>query len=91
MKYITNFITNIITNIMAKLKTRDLPKPLGRWKIDYCNTKMSNKVDLSNEDHCGPCGQYSITKIPQMDNNLRNKLLDNNTNNNTNNNIKTYK
>ena len=36
-------------------------KPLGRWNLDYCN-KMNQKVDLSNEDHCGPCGQYIKNK-----------------------------
>ena len=30
---------------------------LGRWNIDYCSEKINRKVDLSNEDHCGPCGQ----------------------------------
>jgi hypothetical protein len=24
---------------------------------------MNNKIDLSNEDHCGPCGQYALEKI----------------------------
>ena len=24
---------------------------------------MNQKVDLSNEDHCGPCGQYALTKM----------------------------
>ena len=52
-----------ITQILAKIVKKDMPKPLGRWNIDYCNTKMNHKVDLSNEDHCGPCGQYAITKI----------------------------
>jgi hypothetical protein len=47
-----------IENIMRK----ELPKPMGRWKLDYCNKKLDNKIDLSNEDHCGPCGQYAITK-----------------------------
>jgi hypothetical protein len=37
-------------------------KILGRWKIDYCNKKINNKIDLSNEDHCGPCGQYILNK-----------------------------
>jgi hypothetical protein len=23
---------------------------------------MSNKIDLSNEDHCGPCGEYALDK-----------------------------
>lgn len=54
MKYIMQFI--------AKFIKKEIPKPMGRWKIDYCNTKLNNKIDLSNEDHCGPCGQYAITK-----------------------------
>jgi len=37
--------------------------PLGRWRIEKCNTQMTNKIDLSNEDHCGPCGQYALEKI----------------------------
>ncbi len=37
-------------------------KRLGRWNIDYCNKKINQKIDLSNEDHCGPCGQYIIDK-----------------------------
>ena len=54
MRYLTKII-----NFFQK----DLPKPMGRWNIDYCNVKMNQKIDLSNEDHCGPCGQYAITKI----------------------------
>jgi hypothetical protein len=42
---------------------KELPKPLGRWKLEYCNVKLNNKIDLSNEDHCGPCGQYALEKI----------------------------
>ena len=57
MKYITNFII-----IIKKLIPKDLPKPLGRWRIENCNKQMNNKIDLSNEDHCGPCGQYALTK-----------------------------
>lgn len=47
------------TNI--KNKVPDL-KPLGRWNIDYCSNKTNTKIDLANEDHCGPCGQYIISK-----------------------------
>lgn len=57
------FITNIITNIIYKLKLKELPMHLGRWKIEKCNIQMTNKIDLSNEDHCGPCGQYALEKI----------------------------
>ena len=24
---------------------------------------MNYKIDLSNEDHCGPCGQYGLEKM----------------------------
>jgi hypothetical protein len=53
-----------IQTIIKKFFNKEELKPLGRWNIDYCNIKINQKVDLSNEDHCGPCGQYSITKIP---------------------------
>ena len=39
-----------------------IPTPIGRWKIEYCNKIINNKIDLSNEDHCGPCGQYAKSK-----------------------------
>ena len=55
MKYLKTIIT--------KFFSKDLPKPLGRWRIEYCNKKTNGKIDLSNEDHCGPCGQYALEKI----------------------------
>lgn len=45
-----------------KLISKELPRPLGRWKIEECSKKMNYKVDLSNENHCGPCGQYLLDK-----------------------------
>ena len=39
---------------------------LGRWKIDYCNNKINRKIDLSNEDHCGPCGEYMLKKVNKV-------------------------
>jgi hypothetical protein len=50
-----------ISNIIKRL-AKDEKKILGRWNIDYCDKKMNNKVDMSNEDHCGPCGQYILNK-----------------------------
>ena len=35
-------------------------KVLGRWNTEYCKHKIDKKIDLSNEDHCGPCGQYIL-------------------------------
>jgi hypothetical protein len=54
MKFITTFI--------KKFLSKDLPKPVGRWRTENCNSQMNRKIDLSNEDHCGPCGQYALEK-----------------------------
>lgn len=52
-----------IITIIKKVFPKELPKPIGRWRIEQCNKKMNNKIDLSNEDHCGPCGQYALSKL----------------------------
>ena len=51
----------IITNIF-KIFIKEEKKILGRWNMEYCDKKMNKKIDLSNEDHCGPCGQYLLNK-----------------------------
>jgi hypothetical protein len=61
------FITNIIKTWMPKT----ISKPIGRWKTETCNIQMIHKIDLSNEDHCGPCGQYALKKL--KDNHLKHK------------------
>jgi hypothetical protein len=50
-----------IRNLIAKLVKED-KKVLGRWNIENCDKRMNHKIDLSNEDHCGPCGQYLLEK-----------------------------
>jgi len=45
-----------------------MPKHVGRWRIENCNLKTNSKIDLSNEDHCGPCGQYALEKIESKNN-----------------------
>ena len=70
----------IIINLIKKYFYKEPLKPLGRWNIDYCNNKMNKKVDLSNEDHCGPCGQYIIDKINKKE--LKCKDISTNTNKN---------
>ncbi len=52
MKSVLNFVKNFIR--------KEQPKTLGRWELVYCNNKLNKKIDLSNEDHCGPCGQYNV-------------------------------
>ena len=51
-----------IIDIIKKYMPKEVPKPVGRWRIENCNVQMNNKIDLSNEDHCGPCGQYGLVK-----------------------------
>jgi hypothetical protein len=51
-----------ITKILKRLLPKEIPKPMGRWRNEYCNVKINQKIDLSNEDHCGPCGQYILSK-----------------------------
>lgn len=43
--------------------------PLGRWNIEYCDKKINHKIYLSNEDHCGTCGQYILNKSLKINNN----------------------
>jgi hypothetical protein len=46
------------------------PPPLGRWNIESCHKKLNNKIDLANEDNCGPCGKYlknAIKKIEKIE------------------------
>jgi len=42
-------------------------KVMGRWTIDSSSKKTDLKIDLSNEDHCGPCGQYMLEKKETRD------------------------
>ena len=51
-----------IIQLVKKMLLREVPPPVGRWRREDCNTKMNQKIDLSNEDHCGPCGQYALDK-----------------------------
>jgi hypothetical protein len=63
-----------ITNIIKKLIPKDVPKPVGRWRIENCNMQMNNKIDLSNEDQCGPCGQYVLEKV-KLKNDMNTKKI----------------
>ena len=58
------FITTILHRIQ-RLIPKEIPTPVGRWRTEVCNKKMNQKIDLSNEDHCGPCGQYALEKSKQ--------------------------
>jgi hypothetical protein len=60
MLYKMKFFKNLIKRI-----TETQPKPMGRWNVENCDKKLNQKIDLSNEDHCGPCGQYRIDKLDE--------------------------
>jgi hypothetical protein len=64
-----------ITSIVKKILSKGMIKPVGRWKIENCDKKMNLKIDLSNEDHCGPCGQYALEKIKLENNKISNVNL----------------
>jgi hypothetical protein len=66
-----------IKTMIKKMIPKDIPRPLGRWRIENCNTQMNNKVDLSNEDHCGPCGQYALKKVICQNNTKKDVRIDN--------------
>lgn len=65
-----------IITIIKKFIPKDLPNPVGRWKIEKCDKKMNKKIDLSNEDHCGPCGEYMLKKLDVKNNNNKNIFLE---------------
>ena len=67
MKYIKTIIKNLLP--------KEICKPVGRWRIENCNSIMNHKIDLSNEDHCGPCGQYALEKIELTNKKNKNIIL----------------
>uniref|UniRef100_A0A6C0B902 Uncharacterized protein n=1 Tax=viral metagenome TaxID=1070528 RepID=A0A6C0B902_9ZZZZ len=58
----------LFTNLLRKFFIEP-KKILGRWHLDDCNKRINKKIDYSNEDHCGPCGQYklpdNVVEIPK--------------------------
>jgi hypothetical protein len=54
---------NFITTIIKKITPKNISMPLGRWRIENCNVQINRKIDLSNEDHCGPCGENLLEKV----------------------------
>lgn len=54
---------NWLIRIINRIVLTETPKPIGRWRIETCNKKLDRKIDLSNEDHCGPCGKYIMEKL----------------------------
>lgn len=57
MKIIST-IPGIFMSIFRRRK--QLPVPLGRWKLTSNSYEIYEKLDRSNYDHCGPCGNIQI-------------------------------
>jgi hypothetical protein len=47
-QYISVFRSRFLSHL-------SITKPLGRWSLETCDTKIYSRVDLANEDHCGIC------------------------------------
>lgn len=62
------FIKNIIRQVMVIVNNKK-GLVLGRWNIEQCEKKINIKIDLSNRDHCGPCGQYTFDRQTKDKNN----------------------
>jgi hypothetical protein len=56
-----------IITVVKKFLPKDVPMPVGRWRVEKSNAQMNYNIDLSNEDHCGPCGQYKLPR-PELQN-----------------------
>lgn len=55
--------------IFDKTKTTTL----GRWHSHGCNNKSFSKMDYSNVDHCGPCGDNHLDANDNKPDNNPNK------------------
>lgn len=54
---------------------QQMPLPLGRWGHISCPKQVDNKVDWSNEDHCGPCGEKVLAKKKYESNSSENNSI----------------
>lgn len=81
-----NLKMKFLKQLISRILEKDVQRPVGRWGNNLCEKQMKIKVDLSNEDHCGPCGEYAIKKIDAQkkmassDNNKKENKLKNNNN-----------
>jgi hypothetical protein len=66
-QYVTKNFGTLPRKFNIPLLRHEIPKPLGRWNIDYCPNIIDRKIDFANEDNCGACDQYN--KIEDNQNN----------------------
>ena len=61
MQFIKIITTNLV-NIITK-RFIEKPKIFGRWNREISQSQLIRRIELANEDHCGPCGGAEIKKI----------------------------
>ena len=61
-------ISKWIRKTIQLFKTTASPITLGRWNNNHTNYQKNKKIDWSNHDHCGPCGNLNIPKNDKNDN-----------------------
>lgn len=69
-------ILSVLRNVF--IKSEPLGTPLGRWQIEKCNIRLNHKIALSNEDHCGPCGEYKTKDTVKIVDNINIKSISKN-------------
>ena len=65
----------IITTMIKNFFPKQVQRPVGRWNIDYCSVKTNTKIDLSNEDHCGTCGEYATLRKNVLGNKIQDAVV----------------
>ena len=45
---------------------KEPPKVLGRWVYLDNRKQMDHRIDLANEDKCGPCGNSNHNKYEEI-------------------------
>jgi hypothetical protein len=51
-----------VSKFLIQLFPKTSKIPLGRWNYVKSKKQLDQRIDLSNEDHCGSCGQYALSK-----------------------------
>lgn len=68
-----NFIKHLFPSLTTSLSSKLYPSlfiykkidylELGRWNIEKDFKKTQIKIDLANNDNCGPCGHIDLKEI----------------------------
>jgi hypothetical protein len=59
----------LVKRLLTRLMSSSPPVHLGRWSIEYCPTIVETRVKLTNEDHCGTCGNTDTLSNQQENKN----------------------